>query len=221
MIKEGVPPGKYLVRVTWDGNMQNTSAQLTRSDKAWFAPLEDVVGLLKDRKAYLDGIGFDGASVKSAKAGEYDIVVYRTEDVKASLVAGTKENLVAEVRKSNDFALRAFKSQPQEFWDKVFDIDFEPHLKQMKARNIDFDRPNDYLDTLPPNMREPMRARILMFTKMGANEHYSGKGYTLGPDKVDAGGRVLTEAERIRVREYLIDNQKIVDSPPHIIIKIR
>jgi len=70
-------------------------------------------------------------------------------------------------------------------------------------------------------MQEPMRARILMFTKMGANEHYSGKGYTLSPDKVDAAGRILTEAERIRVREYLIDNQKIVDSPPHIIIKIK
>ena len=27
MIREGVPPGKYLVRVMWDGNMQNTSAQ--------------------------------------------------------------------------------------------------------------------------------------------------------------------------------------------------
>ncbi len=50
---------------------------------------------------------------------------------------------------------------------------------------------------------------------------YSGKGYNLSPDKVDAGGRLLTEAERIRVREYYIDNQKIVDSPPHIIIKIR
>ena len=219
MIREGVPPGKYLVRVTWDGNMQNTSAQLTRSDKAWFAPLEDVVGLLKDRKAYLDGIGFNAKQVGEARPGEYDIVVYRTEDVKASLVAGTKENVVAEAK--NNIYFKEFATEPKEFWDKVFDIDFEPHLKQMKARNIDFDRPNDYLDTLPPNMREPMRARILMFTKMGANEHYSGKGYTLSPDKVDAGGRVLTEAERIRVREYLIDNQKIVDSPPHIIIKIR
>ncbi len=94
---------------------------------------EDVVGLLKDRKAYLDDIGFDGASVKSAKAGEYDIVVYRTEDVKASLVAGTKENLVVEVRKSNDFDLRAFKSQPKEFWDKVFAIDFEPQPEKIEG----------------------------------------------------------------------------------------
>nr|MBA3600705.1 hypothetical protein [Acidobacteriota bacterium] len=163
MIKEGVPPGKYLVRVTWDGNMQNTSAQLTRSNKAWFAPLEDVVGLLKDRKAYLDGIGFDGASVKSAKAGEYDIVVYRTEDVKASLVAGTKENLVAEVRKSNDLALQRFKNQPKEFWDKVFAVDFD--MKKLKDSNVDLSKPDDYINTLSKEMQEPMRARILMFTK--------------------------------------------------------
>ncbi len=219
MIREGVPPGKYLVRVTWDGNMQNTSAQLTRSGKAWFAPLEDVVGLLKDRKAYLDGIGFDSASVKSAKAGEYDIVVYRTEDVKASLVAGTKENLVAEAR--NNIRFKEFATEPKEFWDKVFDIDFEPYLKQMEASKVDFNKPEDFIKKLPVDMRDAMRARILMYTKMGANEHYSGKGYTLSPDKVDAKGKVLTEAERVRVREYLIDNQKIVDSPPHIIIKIK
>jgi hypothetical protein len=56
---------------------------------------------------------------------------------------------------------------------------------------------------------------------MGANEVYSGKGYTLSPDKVDGKGRILSETERIRVREYLTDNQKIVDSPAHIIIKIK
>ncbi len=153
--------------------------------------------MLKDRKAYLDGVGSNAESVNTSKPGEYSIIVYRTEDVKASLVAGTKENLIAEVRKSNDFALRPFKSQPKEFWDKVFDIDFEPHLKQMKARNIDFVEPSKYIKQLPKDMQEPMRARILMYTKMGANEVYSGKGYTLSPDKVDGKGRILSETEPI------------------------
>jgi hypothetical protein len=220
MIREGVPPGKYLVRVMWDGNLQNTGAQLTRSDKVWFAPLEDAIGLLKDRKAYLDGVGFNAESVNTSKPGEYSIIVYRTEDVKASMVLGTKENLIAEVEKSKDFALRPFKSQPKEFWDKVFDIDFEPHLQKLKAAD-QLNNSTPYIKTLPKDLQEPIRARILMFTKMGANENYGGKGYTLSPDKVDAKGKILSEAERIRVREYLIDNQKIVDSPSHIIIKIK
>ncbi len=175
----------------------------------------------KTEKRISDGIGFNAKQVGEAKPGEYDIVVYRTEDVKSSLVAGTKENLVAEARKSNDVRLKQFRNEPKEFWDKVFDIDFEPHLKQMKELKVDFDEPRSYTNRLPVEMRDIMRARILMFTKMGANEHYSGKGYTLSPDKVDAKGKVLPEAERIRVREYLIDNQKIVDSPPHILIKIK
>lgn len=204
----GEPVGDYVVRAVPRRYMYDPDAVLTRSDRAWVAPLDEMSGLRLNAGAIQERFGFHDPS-------EYSLMVLRRQDLPRVEVPtwGQMSEMVRSAAAADPTSpLNVPGINRPSFWETDLpNFNLDQHLAQMNAANL---KPNQYaaqLNAQTPGLGDVFTVRNTMYNRFGANPQFSGEGYTL-----DTRGQA-------GVREYLIGEpgrMGLSDFPEHAFVNL-
>lgn len=220
MLQRGETP-RYFVRIIEKRYLESPDSRLAdpRKPYAWMTTPEELAGAKLDAFEIMRRVGFSEDDIgwyraKGKVGADFALAIVETDKTNGRTVPTWDE-----VIKTAKSMLPEYSRKPDEFWEKVKNLDYKrvsEELRELKidSRSEEGDAKARFEEYAKSKGLESdvIRARKLIEDKVGANKYFTGDGRT---------ARVDGRNDGYGVREFFIENDPVESLKPNVFVPLQ